>query len=147
MTSVKKLPLVLATMIVILVISLLALFGFLPPLNVSALIQRQREEIENINEKIRLARDTGNEYIEIFKMESTTRCIWYNSTEKVLKVIFHQEKEPVSIPVDVGWGASGKFNSKDNALISPGFSYKFYITKLGIVDCLNCENNVGRCEV
>lgn len=142
------LALKIVAMIILFCISYLIFVYILLPFNVRQCIQEQREEIGKIEEKIKNARETGNEFIEPFRMKSCTKCIWYNSSIKALEVVFHEEKNPVEIPADEGWAAwagSNKFNTRESSLNSPGFVYRFHITRFGITECFNCE--VGMCEV
>ncbi|MEM5790447.1 MAG: hypothetical protein QXP77_00085 [Candidatus Aenigmatarchaeota archaeon] len=131
--------------IVLVVLTIFFLMKWLGWENASACIRGQYSEIDNIEEKLRNARETGNEYIEPFEMKWCANCIWYDPANSSLSIIFYEEKTPVQIPVEGVWNV---INGKSKSLISPGFTYRFYITKFGIVDCFNCDNtNQGNCEV
>lgn len=130
--------------IVFFCISLIVFLYILSPAKVKNCIQGQKEEIYRIDDLLKRAKDTGNEFREPFEMKWCTQCIWYNSADSSLQVIFYEEKEPVGIPVDSGWV---KFNGKENSLISPGWTYLFYIKSYGISECFNCEGHVGECPI
>ena len=143
----KKLLFAMVFAIVLFCLTWLFFTKMLPAWAVRDCIQGQYDEIYRINDLIRRARDTGDEYLEPFRLRACTKCIWFNSSESTLKIIFYQEKEPVSIPVELGWGASKDFDSREKALNVPGFTYRFRITRVGIEECFNCEDNTGKCEV
>ena len=140
----KTFVFLIALMVIILVISLLAFFGILPSVKASDCVRDQYFEIDRIEEKIKSAKDTNNEYIEPFEMKWCSRCIWYDSASSKLKIIFLDEKNPMEYPVKYSWGSD--FDSQDKALVSPGSTYRFHITSVEL-KCLDCENRVGKCEV
>lgn len=143
----KKILFALILMIVLFCLTFVTFAFILPLWNVRNCIQEQRNQIEKIENLIKTAKQTGQEFIEPFTMKACTKCIWFNESLPALEVIFHQEEKPISIPVDMGWGILGKFNDKDHALIGQGFNYRFRITRLGIEDCFNCDVNIGECVI
>jgi len=133
-----------AICIIIFFLSYLAvIYLFKPPQAVSC-VDRQKELIKDFDNRITQSKETFKEFIEPFEMKWCAKCIWYNVSAKGLAVIFLEEKTPILVKTENVW--EWPYTSKDNALISPGYTYRFWIRPHGI-ECLNCKEKVGSCSV
>ncbi len=141
----KNMLFIIVFAILLVVLTIYFLMKWLGQEKVLGCIKGQYSKIDEVEEKLKKARETGNEYIEPFDLMWCAKCIWYDPENSSLNVIFYEEKKPVQIPVKGVWNI---INGKSKSLVVPGFTYRFYITKFGVVDCFNCDDSNQRsCEV